>query len=485
MTGVNEPGAPPEGRAAAALADGLPVPRRFMAVFALLTAIVLAVLDGAIANVALPTMATALQVSPAASIWIVSGYQLALVVSLLPFSALGESIGYRRVFTGGVLAFTVASCLCAIAPNLPVLVAARVLQGFGGAAIMGMLAGLLRYTYPQRLLGTAIGWNALAVALGSAVGPTLGAAILAVASWPWLFAINIPIGALVLLAARALPESEPHRRPVDTVSVGLNALFFAPLILGVDRLTEAPVLAGLLLAVAAIALVLLVRREAPRPAPLIPLDLLRRPPIRLSVIASVCVFAAQMLAFVGLPFYLQHGLGRDPFTAGLLLTPWPLAVMVAAPLSGRLSNRVSTGTLCAAGAATLAVGLGLAAAWPLGRSVLPLIGFNALSGLGFGFFQTPNNRNMLLSAPRERSGAAGGMQSTARLFGQTNGAVITALLYSFVGGDAPRVALAIAAVLALAAGLVSTLRIERPPVGAGSSRLKNAFGAGIRRDRIR
>src|SRR6202000_1013682 len=107
--------------------------------------------------------------------------QLALVVSLLPFSALGESIGYKPVFTGGVLAFPITSGLCAASPKLPVLVTARVLQGFGGAAIMSMLAGLLRHTYPQRLLGTAIGWNALAVALGSAGGPALRAAVLSLA----------------------------------------------------------------------------------------------------------------------------------------------------------------------------------------------------------------------------------------------------------------------------------------------------------------
>ena len=443
--------------------DGLPTPRRYVAVFALLAGIVLAVLDGAIANVALPTMARALDVSPAASIWIVSGYQLALVVSLLPCSALGESIGYRVVFTGGVLTFTIASALCALAPNLPLLVAARTLQGFGAAGSMSMLAGLLRFTYPQRLLGTAIGWNALAVALASAIGPTLGAGILSVASWPWLFAVNIPIGALVLAATLALPDTEPHHRPLDLVSVLLNALFFAPLVLGVDRLTVAPLMAAALLALAGASLMALVRREAPKTAPLIPLDLLRNGAIRLSVIASVCAFAAQMLAFVGLPFYLQHGLGRDAITTGLLMTPWPIMVAVAAPLSGRLSNRVSTGTLCAFGGGCFGIGLMLAALWPLSRNVGPLIAFDMLSGLGFGFFQTPNNRNMLLSAPRERSGAAGGMQATARLFGQTNGAVITALLFGFAGDAvAPRIAIGVGAALAAAAGLVSTLRIERP-----------------------
>ena len=443
-------------------ADGLPTPRRYLAVFALLAGIVLAVLDGAIANVALPTMAGALHVSPAASIWIVSGYQLALVVSLLPFSSLGESVGYARVFTSGVLAFTVASAFCAASPNLPVLIVARVVQGFGGAAMMSMMAGLLRFTYPQRLIGTAIGWNALAVALSSAVGPTLGASILALASWPWLFAINIPIGCLVLAASRALPHTAPHHRPLDLVSAGLNALVFAPLILAVDRLTDQPLLAAGLFAVAALSLVALVRREAPKAAPLIPLDLLRNGAIRVSVIASVCAFAAQMLAFVALPFYLQHGLGRDAVTTGLLMTPWPIAVAIAAPLSGRLAGRVSTGLLCAVGGGALAIGLGLAAVWPLARTGTgPLVAFNLLSGLGFGFFQTPNNRNMLLSAPKERSGAAGGMQATARLFGQTNGAVIVALLFSFGLADAPRIALGIGAAFALAAGLVSTLRIER------------------------
>jgi MFS transporter, DHA2 family, multidrug resistance protein len=442
--------------------DGLPAPRRYAAIFALLAAIVLAVLDGAIANVALPTMAAALHISPAASIWIVSGYQLALVVSLLPFAALGESVGYRVVFTGGVLAFTIASGLCALAPTLPLLIAARALQGFGAAAIMSMLAGLLRFTYPSRLLGTAIGWNALAVALSSAVGPTLGAGILALASWPWLFAVNVPIGVLVLLAARSLPYSEPHRRPIDLISAGLNALFFAPLILAVDRLTDAPVLAAGLFVLSAASGVLLVRREAPRSAPLIPLDLLRKGPIRVSVLASICAFAAQMLAFVGLPFYLQHGLGHDAFTTGLLMTPWPMTVAVAAPISGRLSGRVSTGLLCALGGGALAVGLALAAIWRLDGSIAPLIGFNMLSGLGFGFFQTPNNRNMLLSAPKERSGAAGGMQATARLFGQTNGAVITSLLFSFAGAAAPRIALGVGACFAAAAALISTLRIERP-----------------------
>ena len=427
----------------------------------MLAAIVLAVLDGAIANVALPTMSSALEVTPAASVWIVTGYQMALVVSLLPFAALGESIGYRRVFTAGVVVFTAASVGCALSPDLRLLVAARIVQGFGAAAIMSVIAALLRFTYPYRLLGTALGLNALFVGLASAAGPTLGAAILSLASWPWLFAVNVPIGLVVLLAARALPHTLGHRRRLDVVSVALNAGFFAPLVAGVDMLASRPALAGGLLVVAALCLVSLIRREAPRPAPLIPLDLLRGPAFRVSVVASVCIFASQTLSFIALPFYLQHGLGFDPVRTGLFMTPWPLTVAISAPIAGKLSDKIPTAWLCAAGGVALAIGMGLAALWPLRDNIEPLIAFTILSGLGFGFFQTPNNRNMLLSAPKARSGAAGGMQATARQFGQTSGSVMTALLLALTPALAPRLALGAASALALAAGLISVLRVER------------------------
>ena len=443
--------------------DGLPTPRRYFAAAAVLAAIVLAVLDGAIANVALPTIATTLKVSAAASVWVVTGYQMALVVALFPCAALGESLGYRRVFRAGVLVFTVASALCALSPNLPLLVGARILQGLGAAAIMAVIAALLRFSYPYRLLGTALGLNAVFVGLSSAAGPTLGAAILSVAAWPWLFAVNIPIGAIVLGASLALPRTEAHGRALDRLSVALNAGFFAPLVLGVDLLTSRPTLAALLLVVSAFSLLFLVRREAPRPAPLIPLDLLRGGTFRLSVIASICIFAAQMLAFVALPFYLQHGLGLDALTTGFYMTPWPLTVAVAAPVAGRLSDRFSTAVLCALGGTCLAVGLSLAAIWPLARHLQPLVIFTVLSGLGFGFFQTPNNRNMLLATPKARSGAAGGMQATARQFGQASGSVLMTILFTLVPADAPRVALGVAAALALTSGLVSCLRIAQVP----------------------
>jgi DHA2 family multidrug resistance protein-like MFS transporter len=164
--------------------DGLPLPRRYAAVAAILGAGVLVVLDGAIANVALPSIAQQLQAAPADAVWIVTAYQLAVVMFLLPASAVGERLGYRRVFVGGVALFTAASVLCALAPSLPWLVAARCLQGLGGAAVMPLGLALLRFTYPRRLLGQAIAWNALAVAGATAAGPAVGAGLLS-ARWYW------------------------------------------------------------------------------------------------------------------------------------------------------------------------------------------------------------------------------------------------------------------------------------------------------------
>ncbi len=443
-----------------AMPEGLPLPRRLYATVAVLASLVLVVLDGAIANVALPTIASALHVSPASSIWVVTGYQMALVMALLPCAALGESLGHHRVFTAGVILFTVASGCCALSPSLPWLIAARFVQGLGGAAVMPLGAALLRFTYSRQRLGAVLGWNALVVALSAAAGPTIGAVILAISNWPWLFAVNLPVGIVVVVAARALPRSAGTGRKLDLLSVALNVATFACLVLGVDIVTHEPKLGAALLAVAAASLTALIRREMPRPAPLIPLDLLRRPSFRVSVVASVCCFSGQMASYVALPFYLQHGLGQDAVTTGLYMTPWPLTVAFAGPLSGRLADRISTGLLCAAGGVCLAAGLALAALWPLHGHPLPLVPLTMLAGLGFGFFQVPNNRNMLLSAPPERSGAAGGMQATARLVGQTAGAVIMTVLFTLTTAEsAPRIGLGIAAILALTGGLVSVLRI--------------------------
>lgn len=443
--------------------DGLPLPQRYAAVAAILGAIVLVVLDGAIANVALPSIALQLQATPADAVWIVTAYQLSIVMFLLPASAIGERLGYRRVFVGGVALFTAASVLCALSPSLPWLVAARCLQGLGSAAVMPLGLALLRFTYPRRLMGQAIAWNALVIAGASAAGPAVGAALLSVASWPWLFAVNLPVGALVLAACAGLPRPATSGQRLDLFSIALNAVMFAAFVLGSDRLPSMPWQGGAMLLASAVCLILLVRREMPKAAPLIPLDLLRVPSFRVSIIASVCCFTGQMMGVVALPFYFQHELGLSAMATGLLMTPWPLTVMVAAPLSAQLAKRMPTSWLCAFGGGTLAIGLALCAAWPIhGDPSVPIAIFTSLAGLGFGFFQTPNNQNMLLSAPKARSGAAGGAQGTARLTGLTLGSMAIGLMFALLPSQrAVHWGLALAALAALAGGAVSLMRVPR------------------------
>lgn len=438
----------------AALAPG----RAAVAVAAVLGAMALAVLDAGLVNAALPTMARSLRTTPGGAVLVVTAYQAALLMALLPCGALGERYGHRAVFAGGVAVFTTASLLCALAPSLPWLVAARFAQGLGAAAIMALGVALLRFTVPGDRLGAAIGWNATTVALCSAAGPALGAVVLSRLDWPWLFLLNLPLGVGVLVAARALPRTARRGQAVDLVSVLLNAAVFAALISGVELASDRPMAGGLLVVAAALALAALIRRELPKRGPLIPLDLLGRAGFRISVIASVCCFAGQMAALVALPFHL-HQLGLSPLETGLYLTVWPVSVAATALTLGRLADRLPTAGLCAVGGAVLALGLAGAALLSPRGEALSLVPLLAACGAGFGLFQTANNRNLFLSAPPERSGAAGGLQGTARLIGQTAGAVITALLLEATSLQAaPGIAFGLGALLTLAAGLVSLLR---------------------------
>jgi DHA2 family multidrug resistance protein-like MFS transporter len=287
----------------------------------------------------------------------------------------------------------------------------------------------------------------------------MGAAILSVADWPWLFAVLLPFGLWVMLAARALPAVDGSARKADLLSIALNAGTFASLVLAAGVITEQTALAAALLAISAIQLMLLVNRERQKEAPLIPLDLLSSNSFRISVIASVLCFAGQTAGLVALPFYLQHSLRQEVLMTGLYMTPWPLTVALIAPLTGRLSNRRSTAWFCSVGGICLSTGLAGAALWPLQENLMMLVPLTMLCGLGFGLFNVANNRNMFLSTPMSRSGAAGGMQGTARLLGQTAGAVLMTLVFNLFPADsAPQLALGAGALLNLFAALICTLQ---------------------------
>jgi MFS transporter, DHA2 family, multidrug resistance protein len=450
-------------------ADGLPVPRRYWAIAAIILAISMSVLDSTIVNVALPSMARDFQVTPAASIWIINSYQIAILIALLPLASLGETVSYRRVAQFGLAVFTLASLACALAPTLVTLSIARVIQGLGAAGIMSVNSALVRFTYPHRMLGRAIGINAFAVAVAATIGPTIASAILAIANWRWLFAINVPIGIVtIVLAVYALPETERSARRLNYVSVALQAATFGLFISGLQSLAhDAATSLGLAqIAGGCVLGVVLVRHEIDRTAPLLPFDLLRIRLFSLSVATSVGSFMAQTVALVSLPFEIQR-VGHSAAETGLLMTPWPVGVALAAPIAGRLADRYPAGILGSVGLATMAAGLTSLAFFPHGGTAVDLVWRMALCGLGFGFFQSPNNRTLMSSAPRARAGAAGGMLATARLLGQTLGAAGVAILFRAYPGKGSNFALAVAAGISLTAAVVSLARLAgNPEVGA-------------------
>ncbi len=441
--------------------DGLPPGPRRWAVLTIGLGVGMAVLDGAIANIALPTIAVDVHASAAASIWVVNAFQLAITISLLPLASLGDILGYRRIYLCGLALFTIASLGCALSDSLLTLTVARIIQGFGAAGIMSVNSALVRFIFPRAMLGRGIGINAMVVAVSSALGPTVASAILAVGNWPWLFAVNVPLGlAAVAIGWRALPRSGGSGYRFDIVSALLNAVTFGGFITSIDSFGHggSALLAVGELAVSLLAGSLLVRRQLALPLPLLPIDLLRIPVFSLSVGTSVCSFVAQALAFVSLPFYFHDQLGRGQVMTGLLMTPWPVVVGLVAPVAGRLADRYPPGILGGIGMAIFAVGLTLLGVLPAAPGWPDIVWRMALCGLGFGLFQSPNNRAMLGAAPLRRSGGAAGMLSTARLLGQTSGAALVALIFGLAGLHGTTASLFLAACFAVAATVVSSLR---------------------------
>lgn len=448
--------------------DGIPAPARTAAVVAVSAAVGMATLDTAIVNTALPTIADTIGASAASSIWVVNAYQLAVVAALLPLAALGDIIGHRRIFIGGLIVFTITSLGCGLAWSLPTLVAARAAQGLGAAGIMAVNVALIRHVYPKNILGRGLGYNALVVALAFTIGPTAASAILSVATWHWLFLVNVPTGLIALvLAWRAIPVTGKAARRFDPIASLLCAACFSLVIMGFGAVAhqESWTVVALQWAGALICGIALLRWEAGRPVPLLAFDLFRRPVFALSAATSICSFATQGLAFVALPFLLQSVLGYTQVHTGFLITPWPVVVAVMAPIAGRLSDRYPVGLLASGGLVLLSLGMAAMALLPNNPTTIDITWRMVLCGIGFGFFQSPNLRAMMSSAPPDRSGGASGIVATSRLLGQTIGAATVALCLTLSGSAGPILALWIGCLFAGIGSVASVLRLrpERTP----------------------
>ena len=438
---------------------------QWMALLYLLMAVFLGSLDQSVANTALPAIGAALHSTPAESVWVVHAYQLAVVAVLLPLAALGDRWGARRVFLLGMVLFNLAALASACATQLGWLAFFRAIQGVGAAGVMSVNLALIQSIYPPEKLGRGAGMNALIVGLGYSLGPTVAALLLAVLPWPWLFGLQAPLGLLgCVLAWRYLPRTEVAKSdaPYDRVLAMLAAVCFASLVFTLSAVAQQK---GLAVVLASLGLMLgsggwLLRRQRGHAAPVLPVDLMRRPLFSLSVFTSFSAFTTQGLAFVALPFYLQQELGRPTVETGLLMSVWALVVALMAPVAGALSDRHPPAILGGVGLGILSlglVGLGL-----LGAAV-PLIAMAvcmALCGVGFGLFQSPNLRAIMASAPAHRTSGASGMVALARLTGQASGAALVALCFNVFGSLGAGRAVLLGALTACLGAVLSMARLR-------------------------
>jgi DHA2 family multidrug resistance protein-like MFS transporter len=285
-----------------------------------------------------------------------------------------------------------------------------------------------------------------------------------------LFAVNIPFGLIAIgIGLKTLPHTPRAVHAFDFPGALLAASCLGLFILGIGSAAHKASF-GLVSTELAAAVLLgwaLIHRHADHPAPMLPIDLFRRPVFALSAATSVCSFAVQGLAFVSLPFYFEDILQRTQVETGFFMTPWPLVVAFMAPIGGRLSDRYSAGILGGLGLVLLGLGMALLATLPASPGVADIVWRMAICGFGFGFFQTPNIKTLMSSAPPHRSGGASGIVATARLTGQTIGAALAALCFGLAGRDGATLALALGAGFAAIGSVMSFLRLAvAPPRGA-------------------
>jgi DHA2 family multidrug resistance protein-like MFS transporter len=439
--------------------DGLPLPRRYWAIAAISFGTALFVIDGAIANVAMPTIAQDLHVSNASVTNIVTVYQLVLVMVLLPFSNVGDRIGLRKLYQIGQIVFLVASAVVLFINSFPLLLLARAAQAFGAGMALSVSAAILREVYPARSLGSGMGINSVVVASSNALAPTLGGWIVGDFDWRWVFVAAVPAAVLSLLLGRSLPEPFKVEREPEHLSGVWSAITVLMLIGGIQIATHAgTVVTGALVSLAGVvSAVLLVRREKRRPAPVVPVDLIAMPVIGLSALAAVCAFIAAGSLLVSLPFLFEVKMGYPPAEVGLLLLPFPLTMLVVAPAAGWLSDRVAPTKLGVTGMTIAVVGLLLLAFMPAHPGPFAISWRLALTALGFGLFFAPNSRLLIGRAPKNRAAAAGGLLSTSRLCGQTLAAATVGILLSAGLGLGPTPML-VACALSVVAALCSLAR---------------------------
>ncbi|MGR7572990.1 MFS transporter [Klebsiella aerogenes] len=451
--------------------DGLPGPARARVMAAVMTTTLMGVFDGTMVNIALPSMAQELHASDSTAVWFANGYLLAAAMTLAIFAALAARFGYRPVFLTGLTAFILASAGCALATTPELLIGMRVLQGIGGAATLSIAPAILRSVFPGRLLGRILGIHALLIASSSAIGPVLGGTILHTLSWQWLFAINVLPGTVaLLLAVRALPRpTVGGQAAFDTPGAILSALLLGSTIMAANSLQSASqhidsLYWTLLAAISGTAFIWRIRRTD---NPLLPPAIFKNERFTLSAFTSLIAFVSQGITFIALPFLFQNEYGYSPMVSALLFTPWPLGIVLIAPHAGRWADSISAPLISTLGLMIFVTGLILLAMLPATPAAWDICLRSLVCGIGFGCFQSPNNREMLSNVSREQASYASGVLAIMRTFGQCLGAAVMGVLLA-KDESTVHLALWIAAAASALSVAVSASRLRRIAFPAGA-----------------
>jgi EmrB/QacA subfamily drug resistance transporter len=422
-------------------------------------------LGTSIANVALPTLEQAFAASFHQVQWVVLAYLLALTTVIVSAGRLGDLVGRKRLLLMGIALFTAGAGLSGVAPALWMLVLARAIQGVGAAVMMTLSMAMVHDSVPPEKAGSAMGLIGAMSALGTALGPSLGGVLIALAGWRPIFLIAVPLGAVAFALARHLPESRvtagQDRPGFDRLGTLLLAAALGAFALAATLARGSfGALNVVLLAAAAIAVALLMVSQARSPAPLIPLEIVGRSDIRTGLAASLLVSTVLMTTMVVGPFYLSGALGLSPAVVGLVLSVGPIMVSVGGVPAGRAADQFGARRTVIAGLVGILAGCMLLSLLPTRLGLFGYIPAIAVLTLGYALFQTANNLAVMGVAEPDQRGVVSGMLNLFRNLGlicgaSVMGAVFAAAATARIGhGPVDAVAAAMRVTFALAGCLI-------------------------------
>ncbi len=397
-------------------------------------------LDGSVANIILPVVSQDLHSDVATVEWVVTIYLLVVSGLLLSFGRLGDLRGHKSIFLLGFIFFVVGSALCGLSQAAEILIAFRALQALGAAMLFANSPAILTANFPAQQRGQALGMQGMMTYLGLTVGPSLGGWLTSTFSWHAVFFINVPIAALgLLLGALFIPRDTPaeHREQFDwagaiTFSAGLVALLLA-LNQGSTWGWTSPAILGLT-AVALVFLAAFIILEVRVHFPMLDLSLFANRLFSAAAASALLNYITSNCVLFLLPFYLIEGRGLDAAQAGLILTAQPAVMVIAAPISGTLSDRIGSRAPGTVGMAIMAFGAFLLSRLSAESAMSSVIVALAIVGLGTGIFVSPNNSALLGSAPKHRQGIASGILATCRNVGMVLGVGLSGAIFTTVMG---------------------------------------------------